>query len=158
MMLLLWKKAVLTISDLFNKKKIPLFYLQFMLYIFVGCICATFDVGGFWILRRFDVSLIVASMSSFIIATFVNYFLSYKLVFSRGRFSKNNEIIRLFIVSFIGLGLNTIVVYTLANLTLMSSIVIKVIAIPIVLIWNFMGRRIFVFHENLPSSDDKMAR
>lgn len=124
--------------------------LQFMLYLFVGGLSSVLDVGGFLALQHAGIGYIMASVLSFIAATIVNYFLSYVLAFTRGKYSQRSEVIRFWLVSLVGLLINTIVVWLLVNEIGAMPIVGKVVAVPVVLVWNFAGRRVFVFHKDLP--------
>jgi len=129
---------------------LPPALLQFFLYLFVGGLCSICDVGGFWLLQAADIPIIIASATSFTVATTLNYFLSYFFVFERGRFSMSHEIARVFVVSLIGLALNTLLVYLFVSDLALNGVLAKIIAIPLVLFWNFLGRRIFVFRPTIP--------
>lgn len=121
--------------------------IQFGFYLVVGGLSAVVDVGLFWQLVLAGFPIMYASVTSFIIATFVNYFLSYTLAFVRGRYSLHAEFVRFWLVSLIGLGLNTFVVWMLLRL-FVGPLASKIIALPVVLAWNFLGRRLFVFHKD----------
>ena len=122
---------------------------QFLLYAVVGGLSSCIDVGGFWLLSRLDLSLVPASAISFTAATIANYFMSYFMAFVRGRYSRSSEIIRLFAISLIGLGINTASVWGLVSFLSTPPFVAKVGGVPIALVWNFFGRRLFVFHKDL---------
>ncbi|HTJ62288.1 MAG TPA: GtrA family protein [Alphaproteobacteria bacterium] len=124
--------------------------LQFVLYLFVGGISAVLDIGGFLALQYAGIGYIAASVSSFVAATILNYFLSYVLAFTRGKYSQRSEVIRFWLVSLVGLLINTIVVWLVVTEIGALPIVGKVVAVPVVLVWNFAGRRLFVFHKDLP--------
>ncbi|HEY7900509.1 MAG TPA: GtrA family protein, partial [Caulobacteraceae bacterium] len=66
-----------------------------------------------------------------------------------GRFSRRSEVARIAVVSLIGLGINTLAMWVGISLGL-RPMVAKMIAVPVVLIWNFMGRRLFVFEREKP--------
>src|SRR5215212_3811485 len=78
-------------------------------YFVVGGIAALLDFGLFGILlfafgKQYWFG---AAAISFVAATAINYVLSIKIVFSQGvRFSRTNEILLVFLVSFVGLGVN----------------------------------------------------
>jgi putative flippase GtrA len=124
--------------------------LQFVLYLFVGGISAVLDVGGFVALQYAGVGYIVASVLSFVAATVLNYFLSYVLAFNRGKHSPRSEVIRFWLVSLVGLLINTLAMWLFVKVLGTPPIVGKVVAVPVVLVWNFVGRRLFVFHKDLP--------
>ncbi len=90
--------------------------LQLGIYSLVGGICFCIDVGGFVALRSLKLPILTASVLSFVTATLVNYLLCCGFVFRRGRFSRREEIVRLFIIALVGLGLNSVVVLLLAQI------------------------------------------
>lgn len=143
---------LLQLKELCDKCGIPAVYLQFFLYLFVGGSCSVCDVGGFYLLHVLGIPLLIASATSFTIATVINYFLSFFFVFERGRFTMRQEFVRVFAVSLVGLGLNTLIVYFFVSLFSINAVIAKTLAIPIVLFWNFMGRRLLVFHKTLPNA------
>lgn len=138
------------IRDLSTRYGIPTVYFQFFLYAAVGGLCSIVDVGGFWILQGFEMPLIPASGTSFTVATLLNYILSSMFVFTRGRHSRNQEVLLVFGVSLVGLGLNSLLVYLFVRLFFVAGVWAKISAIPFVLFWNFFGRRVLVFYADLP--------
>ena len=84
-------------------------------------------------------------------ATLVNYLLCCALVFRRGRFSRREEILRLFVNALIGLGLNSAVVWLLAEILSFDPTLAKILAVFPVFAWNYLGRRRIVF-DGTPSS------
>ena len=72
---------------------------QLALYLVVGGISFCIDIGGFIALRYFGLATLTASATSFVTATLVNYLLCCALVFRRGRFSRREEILRLFVIA-----------------------------------------------------------
>ena len=126
---------------------------QFGWYSIVGSISAIADIGGFIALDQTGMPVLLASASSFIIATLVNYYLCYKLAFIRGRFNRPREIARLFMVAVVGLGLNTLFVWLFISSATFPPVIAKIAAIPLVLAWNFLGRRHLVFHKPAPPAE-----
>lgn len=138
------------IRNLMERYGIPAVYIQFVLYAVVGGLSSIMDVGGFWILNGLGMPLLLASMLSFTAATLFNYALSRKFVFTHGRHSRNQEVLLVFWVSVIGLVLNSLLVYIFVSFFALEGVWAKIIAIPIVLFWNFWGRRMLVFKAALP--------
>jgi putative flippase GtrA len=126
--------------------------LQLGLYLIVGGICFFIDVGGFVVLRLGGLPILTASALSFVTATLVNYLLCCGFVFRRGRFSRPEEIVRLFIIAFVGLGLNTTVVLLLAKILLFDPTLAKTLAVFPVFAWNYLGRRAVVFDGSPPTA------
>src|ERR1700731_3009929 len=85
--------------------------MQFLLYLIVGGLSFFVDIGIFVVLRMAVMSVIPASLVSFIAATGANYMLSTVLAFQGGRFRRHVELVRFLIVVLIGLALNTAFVW-----------------------------------------------
>jgi len=126
--------------------------IQLGLYLIVGGICFVIDVGGFIALRLCKLPILTASVLSFVTATLFNYVLCCGFVFRRGRFSRPQEIIRLFIIAFVGLGLNTAIVLLLAEILKFDPTLAKILAVVPVFAWNFLGRRTIVFDGTPPAA------
>ena len=130
-------------------QRLDLIY-QFILYSIVGIICSLIDVGIFYLLIYVHLNIYIASIVSVTIATIFNYFLSYKIAFLRGKFSRKHEIFRLFFISFSGLFINNLIFFSLIYFLNLNLFISKIIPIPLTLLWNFFGRRYFVFFKERP--------
>jgi putative flippase GtrA len=127
----------------------PPIAVQFGWYLLVGGLCTVVDLGGFWLLTGAGVPLMLAAPASYLTGTVAHYFLSYLLVFQRGRHGRAEELGRLALVSLVGLGLNSLAVYGFVQLGA-SGLLAKTVAVPCVLGWNFLARRAFVFQPVMP--------
>lgn len=132
--------------------------VQLGLYFVVGGICFFIDIGGFIALRLCNLPILTASALSFVTATLSNYVLCCGFVFSRGRFSRPQEIIRLFVIAIIGLGLNTAVVLLLIGILKLDPTLAKILAVIPVFAWNFLGRRALVFDGTPPAAMALLAK
>lgn len=126
-------------------------FLQFALYVVVGGICFCIDIAGFVFLRWFELPILTASAISFVTATVVNYLLCCALVFRSGRFSRGEELLRLFAIAVVGLSLNSAAVWFLAQILAVDPTLAKIVAVLPVLAWNYLGRRSIVF-DGTPSA------
>jgi putative flippase GtrA len=124
--------------------------LQFGIYVVVGGICFCIDIGGFMLLRFFEAPILHASATSFVAATLANHALCCVFVFRSGRFSRPEEMLRLFVIAIVGLGLNSAVVWFLIQIPGAEPTLAKVVAVLPVLAWNYLGRRRIVF-DGTPS-------
>ena len=100
----------------------------------------------------------IAGVCGFVISVIVNYVLSMKFVFrSKDDMSKTKEFIIFVVLSVIGLGVNSLVLYLcidvvyrsivwLQNILTMEmcNMAAKIIATGIVMIYNFVTRKIFL--------------
>jgi len=126
--------------------------VQFLLYAVVGGISAVVDFGVFWVLVNAKLPLAACATIAFVLATLLNYFLSYTAAFARGRYSPREEIIRFWLVSLVGLLINNLLIWVLVKVGHLSPMISKVTTLPVVLLWNFVGRRLFVFSAELPET------
>ena len=124
--------------------------MQFFLYLIVGGLSFFVDIRAFIALRGIEVPITSASITSFILATARNYLLSVILVFERGRFRRRIEMLRFLTVVLVGLGLNTLLVWCFVFPLSIHPTAAKIAAVPIVLIWNYLGQRLFVFGNEIP--------
>jgi putative flippase GtrA len=120
-----------------------------MLYALVGILSSTVDLGGFWLFSKLGFTILVSSAASFSLATGINFVLCRRYVFKPAKNNQLNQLLRLFSVSIVGLLLNTFVVYLLVTFLSTFPIIAKIFAIAVVFIWNFLGRKIFVFKNNV---------
>ena len=125
--------------------------LQFALYLIVGGTCFCIDIAGFVFLRLLGFPLLTASATSFVTATITNYLLCRALFFRSGRFSRGEELLRLCVIALVGLGLNSAVVWLLAENMRVNPTLAKILAVLPVLAWNYLGRRTMVF-DGRPSA------
>src|SRR5262249_30077188 len=119
-------------------------------YLIVGGLSFFVDIGSFIGLRAIEVPVIPASITSFSFATAANYLLSVFLAFERGRFRRSIEMLRFVSVVLVGLAFNTLLVWCFVYRLSIHPAAAKIIAVPIVLIWNYLGRRFFVFSNDIP--------
>jgi putative flippase GtrA len=126
-------------------------FLQFAAYVIVGGICFSVDISGFVILRYFGLGILTASAVSFMTSTITNYLLCCAFVFRSGRFSRSEELLRLFAIAMVGLSLNSAMVWLLAVALAFNPILAKILAVLPVLAWNYLGRRSIVF-DGAPSA------
>ena len=125
--------------------------MQFLLYLIVGGLSFFVDIGIFVLLRMAEMSVIPASIVSFMAATGANYVLSTVLAFQGGRFRRHIELVRFLVVVLVGLALNTGLVWLFVYPLGVDPTLAKILAVPIVLVWNYLGRRLLVFHDRLPT-------
>jgi len=124
--------------------------MQFLLYLVVGGLSFCVDIGAFVLLQSAGVPVIPASITSFVAATGANYALSTALAFQSGRFRRHIELVRFLGVVLVGLVLNTALVWLFVYPLGVHPVLAKIGVVPIVLVWNYLGRRLLVFHDRLP--------
>jgi putative flippase GtrA len=122
---------------------------QFLWYVLVGGLSFLADLAVFAGLLWLGAPVMAALVLGFGLGTLVNYLLSRALAFTGGRYRPTGEVARLFAVAAFGLGLTALLVLLLMALGL-SALTAKIVATPIALGWNYLGRRLFVFHPHMP--------
>jgi putative flippase GtrA len=86
------------------------------------------------------------ALSSFLVATLVNYVLSVRYVFQSGvRFSTPQEVMMVFTVSAVGLLLNQAILWIWIEGAHWNGMVGKIQATGVVFLWNYSIRRFYIF-------------
>lgn len=141
---------------------------QFMKFGFVGAVCFVIDylvgLGILNLLMRFvtgdffSIVSVVASAVGFVVSVTVNYILSFKYVFERKEdLGRKTEFLAFVILSVIGLLINSLIIWIIVGPVYGASrflqanagynllyTVAKVFATVIVMIYNFVTRKIFL--------------
>lgn len=100
---------------------------------------------------------LLANAIGFTVAATSNYFFNRVWTWRSTSKEVGVEYAKFFIVSLIGLGLNSIIVFLLKDISIVPRIVdttldwdfwvAKVIATAIVMVWNFLANNYFTFHK-----------
>ncbi len=137
-------------------------FKQIMRFGFAGIICAMFDFAVFRMLDMLQVGYIAANIVSYICTIMVNYWMSMNFVFVRKQnWSRRREFLVFVLLGVAGLLINTASLWMLyhvfynnvmAKKTEMSEemgkLVCKAGATVILLIYNFVSRKIFLEKKN----------
>lgn len=123
------------------------FILKFLKFGVVGFSGVFIDFGITYLCKEiFKVPKYVANAIGFITAATSNYFLNRVWTFQ----SKNPEVMveftEFFIISLIGLGINTLILWILVSKFKMNFYVAKIFAIGLVTIWNFLANAFITFN------------
>lgn len=121
---------------------------KFISYFFVGGMAAIVEWVSFAIFNNLF-GYMAATIIAFVLATTFNYFLGKKLTFKNYKHT-NKDILGVFIVSGIGLGLNILFMYIqIEFIHIPYEMIAKIIATGLVFIWNYISRRIFIYKEEV---------
>ena len=119
--------------------------LQLIKFAIVGVIAAVVDVGLLVVLKEIlNMDVLVSSAISFTVSVTVNYLLSMAYVFKRKEQSRMKEFLIFVLLSLGGLCLNQVILWIGVNFTEVYYLIIKVLAMVIVPIYNFITRKIFL--------------
>ena len=117
-------------------------------YLFVGGACALLDWSLFaFLLYLAELHYLVAGTLAFLVATGLNYLLSVRFVFGTGRRQRTERIVLLYMVSFVGIGINLSVLTVGIDVFEAHEMLSKVFATGIAVFWNFLARYYFVFRD-----------
>ena len=119
--------------------------MQILKFGIVGGSAFIIDYGIFTVLSQLlHVHYLIASILSFSISVIYNYILSIKWVFDVRKKQTTKEFIIFIVLSVIGLGLNSLIMYVSVDLMHIHEMIGKIIATAIVMVYNFITRKIFI--------------
>ena len=122
------------------------FIFSFIKYCVVGFSGMLIDFGTTWLLKeKIKINKFIANAIGFILATSSNYFLNRFWTFH----SENPEVVtqyfKFIIISLIGLGINTLIIFLINEKAKWNFYLSKLIAIFVVTLWNFTMNYLFTF-------------
>jgi putative flippase GtrA len=119
---------------------------QVMKFVIVGGLSFVLDFIIYYVLTNFfSVYYLTAGFFSFTLSLIFNYLMSMKFVFkSKDDLKKTHEFIIFVSLSVMGLGLNLLCLYILVDLFKMNDLIAKVLVAGIVMVFNFVTRKIFL--------------
>lgn len=132
---------------------------EFLRYAVVGGIAFLFDIGMLVFFREIvfrssesEAVMAVSVAAGFITGLIVNYFLSIAVVFKSAEQQKKGKTVKAFaiflVVGLIGLGLTEFGMYIGIKIVGGAGfwyLLVKCFVAGVVLVWNYVGRKIFVF-------------
>ena len=125
-----------------NNKKL---FQQIFKFGIVGGLAFLIDYGLLFLLTEFvNIHYLISSIISFIVSLIFNYILSIKWVFDVTKKQTYKEVIVFVVLSVIGLGINQLVMYVGVDKLTIHYMLVKIISTFIVMIWNFITRKIFI--------------
>ena len=122
-----------------NTKKL---FSQIIKFGFVGGTAFVIDAGLLFLLTEFcGIHYLISGMISFTASVIYNYILSVKWVFDA---KKAQEFIVFIVLSVIGLGINQLFMWLFVDMMHIYYMLSKIIATVIVMVYNFITRKIFL--------------
>ena len=120
-------------------------FRQLLRFGVVGIIAAFVDVGVLVVLKELlHIDVLISSAVSFCVSVTANYLLSMKFVFIGKNQSKLREFVIFVLLSIGGLCLNQIILWLGVTYTTVYYLLVKLFAMIIVPIYNFITRKIFL--------------
>ena len=120
-----------------KRRKLLSLFWEFFRYAVVGGIAFLADYGTLFLFQELILTggtpweLFISTAAGFIVGLIVNYVLSLTFVFT--------------VVGVIGLGLTELIMYLGTELLHISYLIVKIAAAAIVLVWNYVGRKVLIF-------------
>lgn len=93
----------------------------------------------------FGLQYVVAAGVSLVAATLLNYLLSVRYVFVSGRFRRSLEVVLVYFVSAVGVGLNIGLMVVFVEAAGFAALPAKMVATCMVFFWNYLARKHVVF-------------
>ena len=132
-----------------NQKKISL-HQKIYRFILVGGLAFIIDFGILYILTDiFNLWYMISAMISFSVSTVFNYWASMRYIFSgRKNANKNTEFVIFVVLSVISLGINELGMFLMVSCMNIHYLFSKVVMTGIIMVWNFITRKIFLDNKN----------
>jgi len=123
------------------------FLIKFLKFGFVGFTGVFVDFSITWFTKeKLHIQKYVANAIGFSSAATTNYFLNRIWTFHSTNPEVMIEYSEFFLISLIGLGINTLVLWLLVSRLKMNFYVAKLFAIAVVTIWNFLANAYVTFN------------
>lgn len=140
-----------------KKAKLLRLFWEFFRYALVGGIAFLVDYGTLILFRELILTgetsweLMLSAAAGFVTGLVTNYVLSLVFVFRKTENSGNGKSLSAFIIftviGLIGLGLTELIMYLGTELLHISYLFVKIAAAAIVLVWNYVGRKLLIFDK-----------
>ncbi|MBM6775986.1 GtrA family protein [Collinsella tanakaei] len=119
---------------------------QIMKFGVVGVIATVIDFGVMIFLTEvFGINPVASATVSFTVSVIFNYLASMRYVFShREGMSRQREFVIFIVLSVIGLAINDALMWVGTEMTPVDYRIVKVLATAVVMVWNFVSRKIFL--------------
>ena len=116
----------------------------------VGVVCTLIDFGVLTFLKEvLGVHYLAANAVSFTVSVIANYILSMRYVFhGKKNVSRVREFLIFVVLSALGLLLNQLIMWGTVDGLKINYVAAKVIATALVMIYNFVTRKIFLEEKN----------
>lgn len=128
-----------------DKGKMKQLIKQILKFGVVGVVAFLIDYSLLYILTEFmSIHYMISSVISFTVSLIFNYIASIYWVFDVKKKQTIKEIFVFAILSIIGLGINQLVMYLMTDIGHIYYMLSKLVATAIVMVWNFVTRKIFI--------------
>lgn len=135
-------RVLFSIVSFFEKT----FLLRFLRFCIVGASGTVIDFGLTWLCKEIlKIPKFIANSIGFVVSATNNYILNRIWTWNSTNENVATEYTKFFIVSLVGLGLNTLILYMCNEKLKFGFYFSKVIATCFVMLWNFLANNFFTF-------------
>jgi putative flippase GtrA len=121
---------------------------SFAVYFVIGGLSSLVEWAAFYAALSFvEMHYIPASACGFAVATYVNYLLSARIGFKKGKFSGRSELALIYLVSGVGFVINVAFMAGMVELLGLPVMLGKIFGTGVAFIWNFAARQFVVFDK-----------
>ncbi|ANI90211.1 glycosyl transferase family 2 [Arachidicoccus ginsenosidimutans] len=121
-------------------------FFKFIRFGIVGFSGMIVDFSVTWLLKeKLKINKYIANSFGFVCAASSNYLLNRIWTFQSRQQNIEKEYLSFFIVSLIGLGINNGIIFLLTRKGKMNFYIAKLIAVAIVILWNFTANDLITF-------------
>ena len=122
------------------------FFFKFLKFGTVGFSGVFVNFGVTWFFKEVcKLNKYLSNILGFIIAATTNYLLNRWWTFQSTNPQIGIEYAKYFLISVVGLGIDTLTVYLLHNKLKWNFYLSKVVAVGVATVWNFLGNLLFTF-------------
>lgn len=123
-------------------------FIQLFRYTLVGGLAFVVDFGLLFFLTEYvRLHYLISATISFLAGLLVNYVISTQWIFRDSKIkNKKVEFVLFGLIGVIGLILNNVLIYLFTDVVGLYYILSKLVTAIIVYMWNFLGRRYFLFN------------
>ena len=122
--------------------------IQVFRFAVVGALSAFLETGLLiFFVEIAGISYLWGNGVAFLITNLFNFILSRTWVFERGSKAIHNQAILFYIIVLVGLGFNQAIMYLLVEYATMDYRIAKIVALIVVVFWNFFGKKKLVFEN-----------
>jgi putative flippase GtrA len=121
---------------------------SFAVYFVIGGLSSLVEWAAFYVaLSSIELHYIPASACGFAVATYVNYLLSARIGFKKGKLSGRSELALIYLVSGLGFVINVAFMAGMVEFLGLPVMLGKVGGTGVAFIWNFAARQFIVFDK-----------
>lgn len=127
------------------------FFIKFLKFGIVGFSGVFVDFGITYLAKeKLKIQKYVANAIGFTTAASTNYYLNRIWTFESNNPRIGLEYTEFFIISLIGLAINTLILWLLVSKFRMNFYIAKIFAIAVVTVWNFLANLLITFNTENP--------